>query len=588
MAAKSKLELILVLADRLFNNKLNRVTQKLDGAVNRMQGRLSRFRNVAAAELSRPIDVWSGLGFGILAGVGMSILTMVTGAISGLAGEAINSVDALKKFESTMGFAGFNPGVIQNAAADVKKYADDTVYDLTTIANTTAQLAANGIKDFTGLTQAAGNLNAVAGGNANTFRSVAMMLTQTAGAGKLTTENWNQLANAIPGASGKLQEALRQNGAYTGNFRDAMEKGLITADKFNAAIMQLGMDPIAVEAAKSTETFEGALGQLQASIVDAFSGLIEKIGMDNITGAINYLTESVGKVAGAINWLIDEFNAGNPIIGMTVGILTALITGIIAYKLYIGAITLVTQAWTAAQWLLNIAMDANPIGLVILAIATLIALVYTAIQKYDEWGAALLQFMGPIGMVINAFKSIYDHWESIKEAFKTDGIIGGLKRLRLVLIDAVLKPIQQIFQMIAEFDPTGMADKALERIKAFREGNNLVTEGERMANQGDQVAFNPLGFYNMGKEAINMYAARTPDSGTGKGRAEGVKKAKDDINKVSGKSNQVRYMNIKFEAFNKGDINVNNGSGTSGMTPDDLERWFTEMMMRVIANAENG
>ena len=82
------------------------------------------------------------------------------------------------------------------------------------------------------------------------------------------------MANAIPGASGKLQEALRQNGAYTGNFRDAMEKGLITADKFNAAIMQLGMDPIAVEAAKSTETFEGALGQLQASIVDAFSGLV--------------------------------------------------------------------------------------------------------------------------------------------------------------------------------------------------------------------------------------------------------------------------------------------------------------------------
>ncbi len=28
-----------------------------------------------------------------------------------------------------------------------------------------------------------------------------MVMTQTAGAGKLTTENWNQLADAIPGRS---------------------------------------------------------------------------------------------------------------------------------------------------------------------------------------------------------------------------------------------------------------------------------------------------------------------------------------------------------------------------------------------------
>ena len=43
------------------------------------------------------------------------------------------------------------------------------------------------------LAEAAGNLNAVAGGNAETFKSVGMVLTQTAGQGKLTTENWNQL-----------------------------------------------------------------------------------------------------------------------------------------------------------------------------------------------------------------------------------------------------------------------------------------------------------------------------------------------------------------------------------------------------------
>lgn len=90
------------------------------------------------------------------------------------------------------------------------------------------------------LAEAAGNLNAVAGGSADTFKSVAMVLTQTAGQGKLTTENWNQLSDAIPGASGKIQQALKEAGAYTGNFRDAMADGQITAQEFNDAIMSLG------------------------------------------------------------------------------------------------------------------------------------------------------------------------------------------------------------------------------------------------------------------------------------------------------------------------------------------------------------
>ena len=48
-----------------------------------------------------------------------------------------------------------------------------------------------------------------------------------------------------------------------------------------------------------------------------------------------------------------------------------------------------TFAWTAAQWLLNIALDANPIGLVILAIAALVAIVILIANKptwfQDAW-----------------------------------------------------------------------------------------------------------------------------------------------------------------------------------------------------------
>lgn len=40
------------------------------------------------------------------------------------------------------------------------------------------------------------------------------------------------------------------------------------------------------------------------------------------------------------------------------------------------AVAVATKVWTAAQWLLNIAMDANPIGLIVLAIAALIAVIF--------------------------------------------------------------------------------------------------------------------------------------------------------------------------------------------------------------------
>ena len=232
-----------------------------------------------------------------------SALTSGIGAISGniqsLSREAMSASDGLQKFESTMSFGGYDGATIKRARADVKSYADKTVYDINDVANTTAQLASNGIKNYTELTQAAGNLNAVAGGNANTFKTVGMVMTQTAGAGKLTTENWNQLADAIPGASGKLQEAMLKNGAYTGNFREALENGQITAEEFNQAITDLGMTDVAKEAATSTATFEGAIGNLQATIVSGLLNVVDK-AKPKLIELINSVTSFAGKIGDAL------------------------------------------------------------------------------------------------------------------------------------------------------------------------------------------------------------------------------------------------------------------------------------------------
>lgn len=316
---------------------------------------------------------------GALANLAGNVIQSAISGIQGLVGDALDSSDALKKFESTMSFAGYDDSQIQTARDAMKDYADKTVYDLNTISNTTAQLAANGIQDYTGLTEAAGNLNAVAGGNADTFQSVAMVLTQTAGAGKLTTENWNQMADAIPGASGKIQEALLKNGAYTGNFRDAMEKGEITADEFNQAIMDLGFTDAAQEAATSTDTFEGAMGNMEAAVTDGLMQIYDAIGSENVTNFISGISDAVSEIVpyikDDIQWLKDNLPTIAPLLATIAAGLGALMVAqqieqmIAAFRSWRTA----TEGLTIAQRLLNAAQLSSPIGLVLAGVMALVA-----------------------------------------------------------------------------------------------------------------------------------------------------------------------------------------------------------------------
>lgn len=357
---------------------------------------------------------------GAIANLAGNIITSAINGVQNLAGEAISSADALKKFESTMNFAGYDDATISKAKDDMKEYADLTVYDLDTVANTTAQLAANGIQDYTGLTQAAGNLNAVAGGNAETFKSVAMVLTQTAGAGKLTTENWNQLADAIPGASGQLQEALQKNGAYTGNFRDAMEKGQITADEFNQAIMDLGFTDAAQEAATSTETFEGAMGNLEAAVTDGLMQIYDAIGSENVTGFINGINDAVTAaipyIKDGVSWLKDNLPTIAPLLA---GIATAMGGIMVAQK--VEAMVTAFKSWkaategmTIAQRLLNAAQLASPMGLVLALVAGLIAAIVVLWNTNDGFREAIINaWQGIQDFVGNAIQAIGDFFANL-------------------------------------------------------------------------------------------------------------------------------------------------------------------------------
>ena len=96
---------------------------------------------------------------------------------------------------------------------------------------------------------------------------------------------------------------------------------------------------------------------------------------------------------------------------------------------FIKGLQLATKIATAAQWAWNAAMTANPIGIVIMAIAALIGILYVLYTHFEEvqefcasvWespAAAVIAFItGPIGMLIYCVAGIIANWETVKEWF---------------------------------------------------------------------------------------------------------------------------------------------------------------------------
>lgn len=424
-----------------FGDKSTRSARKLDGLKDKLGSLKSAF------------------SFGAVAGLAHNAISSVVSGVQGLVGEAVNASDSLMKFSKTMEFANFGKSQIESSKKEMKDYADKTVYGLEEILNTTAQLASNGIPNYTELTKAAGNLNAVAGGSSDTFKSVAMMLTQTAGAGKLTTENWNQLADAIPGASGLLQEAMLKNGAYTGNFRDAMAQGQITSDEFNQAIVQLGMNDGAVKAATSTDTLSGSWEQMKSTVINGLQSIIDKVGVENITGFINRVTKgienSIPKITQFIGWLRD--------IGTWIVENREPLTWIVGI---IGGITLAVKALNVASMLLAItggtlAAPFVAIGVALGALAGALVIAYTKSETFRNivnaaFTAVKNVVMGVVNNLVAYYKMLWGVlqwlWEKIKEWASWIG------NKFIEMKNSVVNTVQNLWNGVKNFFSNGVGD----------------------------------------------------------------------------------------------------------------------------------
>jgi hypothetical protein len=92
--------------------------------------------------------------------------------------------------------------------------------------------------------------------------------------------------------------------------------------------------------------------------------------------------------------------------------------GMQVYAVAAKAVRVATTLWTAAQWLLNAALDANPVGLIVIALAALAAGLYLAYRHSATFRAivqgafaaarsAVESIAGPLHAVVAAFEDLY-------------------------------------------------------------------------------------------------------------------------------------------------------------------------------------
>ena len=133
----------------------------------------------------------------------------------------------------------------------------------------------------------------------------------------------------------------------------------------------------------------------------------------------------------------------------------------------VGGLILVIKAWVVIQKIINVLLFANPIGLVIAAIAALVAGIVILYKRSET-------FRGIISGVFNVLKLVYNIvWNQLKKAFAViretfKGTGGDLKKYLMMPINFVIDAFNRFLDLLEKIPGVGKLVKGLR--DAFKEG----------------------------------------------------------------------------------------------------------------------
>lgn len=485
----------------------------------------------------------------------------------------------------------------KNLAEAIRSTDAATLYGTDTMNEAVKQMIGYGVDTETSF-QMSEALGDIAMGDKNKMGSLSMAFSQMAGLGKLQTQDWKQMVGAGFNPFSQMEKDL---GKSKDELQEMMEKGKITSDMVKDAFMhatqtkyfdiegkvhyaadeeqlkkaQEEFDKANEEIAKkggkkkewqeekgqywqaTTGTLEGTLsgklaklqskfGDLKARLFDALAPVAEKLialVTDRIFPMIEKAWPIIDAVCAGIGWLTDLIIENwDAISDLAIGIGSV-----------VGAIMLLTSPMT---WII-VAIGALTVGIIWLY------------KNWEEWHDVVVAICFPLAVVIDIIKSVKKHWDSIVDGFKGGGILEGIKRLGLAILDGVLRPVQSLLDMLSKIPGLGnLAGWARDGITALRYSINAAIptpepNKENTAENGD----NPNKEL---KDTVNKPGAATvPD--LMKTTDKGTKAA------VSGGQRNTT-VNIHIQDMVK-EINFN---GTLQENEDDLVNRVSECMTRVL------
>ena len=438
-------------------------------------------------------------------------------------------------------------------------------------------------------------LGDIAAGDKNKLGSLSLVFGQVASAGKMSGQDLLQFINA---GFNPLKELEKMTGKTYSQLQDMMSKGQIGMDAVAAAINHATSAGGAFEGMsdKLSQTVSGKFSTLVGNIQQAATDIYAQIE-PAVTGILDLFLSIVPPIADALKGI---FSVIEGVIGFIMEWKTELLmlaavvgVGTIAFNLntiaittmagVIKVVTAATKAWEGVQWLLNAAMNANPIGLVITGIAALVAAVVYCWNKFAGFRAFLLTMWTTIKGFGNIVK------EYLIDRFKT--FLSGIGKVGDALAKLFSGDFSGAWNSALEGvkDITGISSgqKAAEPTKKLVSGfgsefdKNYAAERlkEKVPGATKTAAISAPGTKGSATDSVNFNAA---SGGSGKSGGKGKGKSGNKTAEAlatGGTRNTSITMNIsKF--FDNINVTMTDRTDTA-----ELERTVLQCMNRALAIA---
>lgn len=271
------------------------------------RGFTSAFKSAMGTVSNLKSTLTSGIGFGIMAGIGQKAFGAVTSSIGGMVSELNSSSAAWKTFNGNMSMVGKGADEIASVKKELQEFAEDTIYSASDMASTYAQLSAVGIKSTNKLVKGFGGLAAAAENPKQAMKTLSQQATQMAAK---PTVAWADFKLMIEQTPAGISAVAKEMGMTTTDLVQNVQDGKIATEDFFDAIAKVGTNDAFTKLATEYKTVDQAMDGLTETVSNKLAPSFDVLSgraIKSLDGIINKIGDLDGDaIAGKLTGFLDK------------------------------------------------------------------------------------------------------------------------------------------------------------------------------------------------------------------------------------------------------------------------------------------